>query len=199
MDQGRGGNRKTNLGGVFNTQTNIGYRGMQLQSLIDSFGLCITNALDTPWDLQWTFQSMMGIKRKIDFVFVSRSFQIISGQGSKEIDLGSDHRAVKSILHVRKRVRRCAKPKTTLKNWTPHISPSGRAEKFEAILMEKLEEENCKSTEVLENTLFEVGSGPGVQVKVSEKCKPWQSDEIKAIIQQKRVSNVPDERRRISN
>ena len=65
VDQGKRSNRKIILGGDFNTQANIGYSGTQLQSLIDSFGLCIENNSDTPWELQWTFQNMMGIKRKI--------------------------------------------------------------------------------------------------------------------------------------
>ena len=37
------------------------------------------------------------------------------------------------------------KPKATFKNWTLHIGPSGRANKFEAILMEKSEEENPRN------------------------------------------------------
>ena len=39
VDQGRKKHRKIILGGDFNTQANIGYRGMQLQSPIDYFGL----------------------------------------------------------------------------------------------------------------------------------------------------------------
>ena len=134
IDQGKKKQRKIIVGGDFNTQANIGYRGMQLQSLTDSFGLCITNVLDIPWDLQWTFESMMGIRRKIDFILISRSFELLSGHASDEINLGSDHRAVKSVLKCRKPARKYRKSHPTLKNWTPIIGPSGCAEEFQAVL-----------------------------------------------------------------
>ena len=104
VDQGQKKRRK------INTQINVGYRGMQLYSFVNSFGLCIANNSDIPWDMQWTSESSMGTKRKIDYIFVSACLEILSAHGSKEINLGSEHRAVKSILRIqtlpRKRTRR---------------------------------------------------------------------------------------------
>ena len=48
VDQGQKKKRKIILGGDFNTQVNVGYRGMQLQSLVNSFGLSITNNSNIP-------------------------------------------------------------------------------------------------------------------------------------------------------
>ena len=79
VDQGQKNKRTNIIRGVFNTQTNVGYRGMQLHSLIISFGLSIANKSDTPWDMQWIFESSMGIKRKIDFIIVSASLGLLVG------------------------------------------------------------------------------------------------------------------------
>ena len=141
---------------------------------------------------------MMGIRRKIDFIFVSRAFEVISGEASKEIDLGSDHRAVKSVVRTKKRIRQYLKSNPSLKNWTPQIGPSGRAEKFEAVLLEKMDGNICGSTEDLSNLLYEAAVEPGVQVEVPEKCKPWQLDEIKILIQERRNCTTLLEKRRIS-
>ena len=40
VDQGQKQKRKIIIGGDFNLQVNVGYRGTQLQSLVDSFAVC---------------------------------------------------------------------------------------------------------------------------------------------------------------
>jgi len=108
-------------------------------------------------------------------VLVSRSFELLSGQASTDIDLGSDHRAVKSILKGWKLRRKYKKSQPTLKNWTPLVGPSGRAENFEAAVQEELGKSGCMTTENLGSALYEAGVVPGVQVKATGKCKHWQS------------------------
>ena len=45
---------------------------------------------------------MLGDLRKIDFVLVSKVMDVHSTKASDELDLGSDHRAVKAVLVLRK-------------------------------------------------------------------------------------------------
>ena len=165
---------------------------------MDSFALTITNNLDIPWEMQWTFESSMGIKRKIDFVLISRSFELISGHASNEINLGSDHRSVKSVVRIQGVSRKRGKFTATLKNWKPVLGESGRAENFEVALLHQLERADNESIAKLEKVLYEAGITEGVQVKVQEKSKPWQSDEIKGLIQERKTANTAVERRRIS-
>ena len=82
------------IGGDFNTQINVGSRGLALQNLVETFSLCIANESDVDWDNQWTFRSNLGIQRKIDFVLVSKIMDIQTANASMEVNLGSDHRAV---------------------------------------------------------------------------------------------------------
>ena len=198
VDQGQKQKRKIIIGGDFNSQVNVGYRGTQLQSLVDSFALTITNNLDIPWEMQWTFESSMGIKRKIDFVLISRSFELISGHASNEINLGSDHRSVKSVVRIQGASRKRGKFAATLKNWKPVLGETGRAENFEVALLHQLQTADNESIAKLEKVLYAVGITEGVQVKVLEKSKPWQSDGIKGLIQERKSANTAAERRRIS-
>ena len=92
--------RRLVIGGDFNTQVNVGSRGLALQNLVEAFSLRIANHSDADWDKQWTFRSNMGIKRKIDFVLVSKMIDIQTANASMEVDLGSDHRAVRVLLRL---------------------------------------------------------------------------------------------------
>ena len=86
------------MGGDFNCQLNWGVRGIAVQSLADAFGLQVTNNADTDWENQWTFRNTMGIKRRIDFIIASRSLVASESKATVEIDLGSDHRAVRTCF-----------------------------------------------------------------------------------------------------
>ena len=78
------------------------------------------------------------------------------------------------------------------------IGGSGRAEHFEAALLVKLDSGNILGVEDVEQVLYEASTTSGVQVQVQEKCKPWQSDEIQVLIQERKNCNSSGERRRIS-
>ena len=76
----------------------MGVRGEEFQNVVDGFGLVTTNESNTPWEDQWTFQSSMGHRRKLDYIMVSRSFQLGQRSATNQLHLGSDHRAVKSVI-----------------------------------------------------------------------------------------------------
>ena len=97
---GRKQRRRLVIGGDFNSQMGVGERGEYLDEFVRSFGLVCANSSDTPWDDQWTFRSSMGDTRKIDFIFVSTSFQNVSGKAVKEVHFGSDHRAVQAKFWI---------------------------------------------------------------------------------------------------
>ena len=97
---GRRKGRRLVIGGDFNTQIDIGERGECLNEFVRTFCLTIANKSTTPWDDQWTFRSCLGDTRKIAFITVSSAFQCIDGKAVSEIDLGSDHRAVRGHLQV---------------------------------------------------------------------------------------------------
>ena len=94
--------RKCILGGDFNSQIGVGVRGDALLELQSSFGLKLLNAVDDPWEKQWTFISTLSVKRKIDFLFASSAFGPNSAEAVSSINLGSDHRAVRTEILIGK-------------------------------------------------------------------------------------------------
>ena len=94
------------------------------QNLSDTFGLQITNNNMTDWENDWTVRSMVGEKRGIDFIMASRSLAVTESKSTKEIDLGSDHRAVKTHFDLGI-VRYWGKSHTPkMKGWRPCLDHS---------------------------------------------------------------------------
>eukprot|EP00959_Pyramimonas_sp_CCMP1952_P196041 4098844-Pyramimonas_sp.AAC.1 len=52
------------------------------------------------WELQWTFKSTLGHKRKIDYIVCSASLSLSGSAATNELDCGSDHRAVYAAFLV---------------------------------------------------------------------------------------------------
>ena len=105
---------------------------------------------------------------------------------------------MKSVVRIQGASRKRGEFAATLKNWKPVLGESGRAENFEVALLHQLQRADNESIAKLEKVLYEAGITEGVQVKVQEKSKPWQSDEIKGLIQERKTANTAVERRRIS-
>ena len=57
------------VGGDFNTQLHVGFRGSLLNDLVDRLELQIANddVNHDPHKDTWTFESSMGVRRRIDF------------------------------------------------------------------------------------------------------------------------------------
>ena len=96
MQQGRNLKRRLVAGGDFNSQLGVGARGIAMENVANTSGLRISNDSVNDSDNNWTFCSSMGEKRRLDFIMASRSLTIKSVEATNEIDLGSDHRAVKT-------------------------------------------------------------------------------------------------------
>ena len=80
---------------------------MQLQELVDSFSLQICNDPHRlEFDDAWTYQHTLHGRHHIDFILASRHFQIEDGKAVSELDLGSDHRAVRATLKMQTRIQR---------------------------------------------------------------------------------------------
>ena len=78
----------------------------------------------------------MGLKRKSGCPALS---ELLAGMAPMRL-IGSDHRAVKTIVRIQTGLRKRVKFVPTLKNWKPVIAGSGRAENFEAALLQNLQE-----------------------------------------------------------
>ncbi|WP_293004444.1 hypothetical protein, partial [Mycobacterium sp.] len=73
----------------------LGLRSDLLMGFASENKLTSTNDdADLPWKDVWTFESSLGIRRRLDYIMVSDTFHIIRAGASNQLDLGSDHRAV---------------------------------------------------------------------------------------------------------
>ena len=83
------------IGGDFNTQLDVGYRGKLLQDFANEYKLTIGNEqIGHQWDSTWTFYSSLGRKRQIDFILLGNGMNSLSVAATNNLCLGSDHRAV---------------------------------------------------------------------------------------------------------
>ena len=112
---------KTIIGGDFNTQFGVGPRGAALAEFADAYHLRATNSSGNGCsDESWTFCSYLGVKRRLDYILVSDDTLVVEAGPSGYIDLGSDHRAVRAHLQLKRRIRRTRSKQQ--RGWKPaHI------------------------------------------------------------------------------
>ena len=48
----------------------------------------------------WMFESSMRVRRQLDFILTSAKLPVVIVETTRAIDMGSDHRAVKTIYHI---------------------------------------------------------------------------------------------------
>ena len=164
LDQGQKLNRKLFVGGDFNLQLGVGVRGEEFQNVVEGFGLLTTNASDTPWENQWTFESTMGDRRTLDYIMVSRSFQFNCSSASNQLNLESDHRAVKSIIvpggstHVRTRKEK------SMKGWMPKMDVQGNPSEYQTVLDASLRENLPQTFDDMDVILRDAGTMSGASI-----------------------------------
>ena len=130
-----------------------------MQDLSYAFGLNICNDGTNEWDDDWTFCSFMGIKRKIDFIMASRSLVVRHCIATNEIDMGSDHRAVKTCFDIggTRYWEKHVTPK--IKGWRPCLDPEGIPKQFQDVVHElSVGKETCRYS--LKHPLRSIGSEP---------------------------------------
>ena len=169
-----------------------------IKQLSGEFGLRITNDTILEGASIWTFCSSMGVKRRLDYIFASNDFLIHEAGPCGILDLGSDHRAVRTVLTVQKQVKPRWEKKVSMKGWRPTINVNGNAEKYHEALDTKMCTIDCSNVENIEKVLYDAATSPGARLEVEEKLRPWQSPEIRELLNQRRGCSNSVERRIIS-
>ena len=70
-------NKRVIICGDFNTQSNVGNRGIALDQFVLEFRLCATNASDADANVNWTFESSMGVRRRLNFALASKLLLLV--------------------------------------------------------------------------------------------------------------------------
>ena len=155
LQEGRNLKRRLVVGGDFNSRLNVGVRGAALENLSNTFGLQITNNCVNDCENHWTFSTSLGEKRRIDFIMASRSLTIKNSKATNEIDLGSDHRAVKALFELRD-TRYWGKSHTPkMKGWRPYLDGESSPTNYQAALRDGLFGQDTSNPKVLEKVLYQ--------------------------------------------
>lgn len=183
------------VGGDFNTQLGVGTRGDLLEQMCLAYGLAVLNR-DSRIQESWTFESSMGIRRRIDFLLCHVSLSVQSACTSCNFDLGSDHRAVHGCIEV----EACRKPRFARQRCRRGWHPTAPTK----ILYQSLLDDWLRKSKP--QTLSELEDGVKHCVEQAESCtqrstdarKPWEREDFRYLLQQRRQCRCAVERAHFS-
>ena len=141
----------------------------------------------------------MGVRRRLDFILASPNLVLQATGASNKLNLGSDHRAVQTLLvdkKIGKQVRYQSRVPT--KGWCPELDAESNATKYCEVLDAALGEKSKNTLETLQKDMNDAATTPGVRVQLQSHQKPWQSLEVQELIRKRRMSNTSRERASIS-
>ena len=128
----------------------------------------------------------------------SRSLPIKSVEATNEIDLGSDHRVVKTCynLHGTRYFEKSHTQK--MKGWRPYLDERGEPKNYQTALNGGLVGEDTSNPDVLEKILYQAATARNVSTVSHDRTKPWKEPEIQALLFQRKLCTSPYEKRAIS-
>ena len=181
------------ISGDFNTQLDVGPRGQLPRELSVICHLRITNEIHDGMDFDdhWTFESSMGVRRQIDFILCSARIPTIAVEATRAIDMGSDHRAVKSILNIGT-PQQSRRRKKRVRGWKPRD-----VSEYHSTLDAAL----CNSSVTTPALLMQIvaESADHCKAKVENRVqKPWLTPHYHSLIATRRNENCRHERSRLS-
>ena len=112
--------------------------------------------------------------------------------------MGSDHRAVKAVIIIKKIGGATKKGRVSAKGWKPRLDNCGVAKNFQDAVNNSLRNVGPMDAGSLQKVLNYAAETVDTCVAAPEVSKPWRSDELRELIQRRRVSGTPAERRQIS-
>ena len=182
--------RKCFVGGDFNTILDVGWRGNRLREFVHETNLEVSNDPSKQNILEdWTFCSMLGHKRIIDYCLVPNEYFVESIQTINGLDLGSDHRAVQCCtLLPPKGQRGRRKRKKVQTDWA----------KFTAKTQDEFDANRVNTLHDLEDQLKKIAK-KCEQVGVNSGMKGWDSPLLQNLRERRRNCNDNAQRSSLSN
>ena len=173
----------------------MGHEGNKVDQMLSSFGLQAANESDElSFEDTWTFQSSLGHKRRIDFIFASPCLEVVKGQAVDSISLGSDHRAVLAELRFRSGDPRPRRRKRIVRGWAPY----GDESVYHSRLDHAVQESPPHSLSDLEHVVREVANECGSGPKRARNDKFWGDAEFQSLLEQRRGCSDPEVRKVLS-
>ena len=109
----------------------------------------------------WTFESSMGVRRRLDFILASQNLVVQASGPSNKLNLGSDHRAVQTTLVDRKIGKQVRyQSRVPIKGWCPELDTEGNATKYCEVLDAALGEKSRNTLETLQKDMNDAATAP---------------------------------------
>ena len=175
LARARRANCRPIVGGDFNAALGVGRRGALLHDFAADHELVIANAsVQRQWADTWAFESSMGVRRRIDYILVDARLDVMDAIATHDLDLGSDHRAVRAEVRFAPRRPRIKATRPRQRGWQPHLDTNGRPSEYHHALDEQLQSIPANSMRHLEQALLNAASRTGtVPNAQAGMCKPW--------------------------
>ena len=179
------------IGGDFNSQLGIGIRGELLNAFAVWNGLLVANGMTCENDGDsWTFESTMGIRRRIDFMLLSQELLLVCSQPTDDIDLGSDHRAVFAQTRVPEKVLQRPRRQAPWK-WFGSSS-------YKAKLTDSLNTSCPETVEDIQRLTLDAALESGALLRSSNSGREWDTQELKDLRDERRRCRVKSVRSSLS-
>ena len=120
----------------------------------------------------WTFESSMGIRRRLDYILVDKRIKIHAAEATNEINMGSDHRAVKANIEIRMQKKKSRPHRKRTKNWKPILDMEKHPTIYHEELNSQLHKHSITTYSDLESIIIDAAEKGG-------KPKEFQIIEIK--------------------
>ena len=141
----------------------------------------------------------MGLLRRIDYVLFSRGLVKRASYASNELDLGSDHRAVRAEFEFQRPAESFKAKRKSMKGWMPRFDEDGTPSECHAKCNELLSAEDEISLQSISVCARHAASTTGSSDSGPQGARrPDQSAALKDLIYQRRLTNSVDERKNIS-
>ena len=122
---------------------------------------------------------------------------VLTARAVPELDLRSDHRAVRAGFNIGKHKPRHVKKSKNTRGWQPKLDSNNQPDEYHAILANQLQHQRIESLADLEPIIY--NAAIETQLDQENPCtKPWMTDRIQSLIQQRRNSTSVLDRKKLS-
>ena len=122
--------------------------------------------------------------RRIDVTMASKSLEVLQSHAYNDIDLGSDHRAVKACFTIGCAKYQKKKTITKMQGWKPVLDTDGNATQFQLELSRQLVTMCTKTPEVVEQAFHNAATAPYVSKTSRGRIKHWDTHEMQSLLKQ---------------
>eukprot|EP00973_Karenia_brevis_P049700 6900361-Karenia_brevis.AAC.1 len=188
------------VGGDFNAKIDIAVRGKRLRDFISECNLTIANdPSELSMEDTWTYHSLSwNSYLQLDYIFLGRGLHASRCEAVNLLNMGSDHRAVRCDIPLSRPMQvRKSRPKQH--PWKRILKKSEIKSSYHQFTLNAIHEREISDLQDMENILVECAhSCINEKEPYDSNRKPWQNQDIRRMIQNRRSERDYTRRKALS-